>query len=107
MSTESLHVVSKPMGSEELSQLAARYGIVPSHLVGAFHGLYERHLLFDNDVDPYLTNAREHYEAFARSVRDILSQRWVVTNRPTIAPIPNAFTTSPWNFSSAARSPTM
>src|SRR5215469_2916476 len=81
MSMESLPVVSKSMGSEELSQLAARYGTVPSHLVGTFHGLYERHLLFDNGVDPYLTNAREHYEAFARSVRNILSQRWVVTNR--------------------------
>ena len=81
MSTENLPVVSKPRGSEELSQLAARYGIVPSQLVGTFHGLYDRHLLFDNGVDPYLTNAREHYEAFARSVRGILSQRWVVTNR--------------------------
>jgi len=32
-------------------------------------------------VDPAITNAREHYEAFARSVRDILSQRWVLTNK--------------------------
>jgi starch phosphorylase len=47
----------------------------------ALHGLYERHLLLDNDVDPAVTNAREHYEAFARSVRDILAQRWVRTNR--------------------------
>jgi glycogen phosphorylase len=45
------------------------------------HGLYERHLLFDNGVDPAITNAREHYEAFARSVRDVLSQRWVLTNK--------------------------
>jgi len=32
-------------------------------------------------VDPAITNAREHYEAFARSVRDILAQRWVRTSK--------------------------
>jgi len=47
----------------------------------ALHGLYERHLVLDNSVDPAVTNAREHYEAFARSVRDLLGQRWVRTNR--------------------------
>jgi len=81
MSTESLPVVSKPIGSEALANLASQYGIAPAHFAGALHGLYERHLLFDNGVDPAIPNAREHYEAFARSVRDILSQRWVLTNR--------------------------
>ena len=81
MSTESLPVVSKPIGSEALANLASQYGIAPAHFAGTLHGLYERHLLFDNGVDPAITNAREHYEAFARSVRDILSQRWVLTNR--------------------------
>jgi starch phosphorylase len=81
MSTESLPVVSKPTGSETPANLASQYGIAPAHFAGALHGLYERHLLFDNGVDPAITNAREHYEAFARSVRDILSQRWVLTNR--------------------------
>jgi glycogen phosphorylase len=81
MSTESLPVVSKPTGSETLSNLVSQYGIGPIHFAGTLHGLYERHLLFDNDVDPAITNAREHYEAFARSVRDILSQRWVLTNK--------------------------
>jgi starch phosphorylase len=81
MSTESLPVASKPIGSEALANLASQYGITPAHIAGTLHGLYERHLLFDNGVDPAITNAREHYEAFARSVRDILSQRWVLTNR--------------------------
>ena len=81
MSTESLPIVSKPIGSEALANLASQYGIAPAHFAGALHGLYERHLLFDNGVDPAITNAREHYEAFARSVRDILSQRWVLTNK--------------------------
>jgi len=81
MSTESLPVVSRSTNSEALANLASQYGIAPAHFLGTLHGLYERHLLFDNGVDPAITNAREHYEAFARSVRDILSQRWVLTNR--------------------------
>ena len=81
MSTESLPAVSKPYGSAIAPQLAARYGIAPTHFADTLHWLYARHLLCDNDVDPAITNAREHYEAFARSVRDILSQRWVLTNK--------------------------
>jgi starch phosphorylase len=42
-------------------------------------GLYDRHLLFDNVIDPETAGAREQLEAFARSVRDVLSQRWVLT----------------------------
>src|SRR6516225_5216057 len=81
MSTESLQVVSKPKDSKTLSELASQYGMAVADFGVALHGLYERHLLLDNDVDPAVTNAREHYEAFARSVRDILAQRWVRTNR--------------------------
>ena len=52
---------------------------------GAVHGderlrLYERHLFFDNVIKPTgRSGARQRFEAFARSVRDILSQRWVHT----------------------------
>src|SRR3974390_1887067 len=81
MSTESLPVVLKPYDSAIAPQLAARYGIAPTHFADTLHWLYARHLLCDNDVDPAIFNAREHYEAFARSVRDILSQRWVLTNK--------------------------
>jgi glycogen phosphorylase len=44
-------------------------------------GLYQRHLLFDSVKDPAATGPREHFEAAARSVRDILSQRWVATEK--------------------------
>src|SRR5262252_5955573 len=81
MSTESLPVVSKPTRSEALSNLASQYGTAPPHFAGTLHALYERHLLLDKGVDPAITNAREHYEAFARSVRDILAQRWVRTSK--------------------------
>ena len=41
--------------------------------------IYERHLVFDRAIDPKLASARERFEAFAHSVRDILAQRWVET----------------------------
>jgi glycogen phosphorylase len=81
MSTKSIPLISQPAGgAETLSELASRYGLAHAHVAGALQGLYQRHLLSDHGVDPAITNAREHYEAFARSVRDILSQRWVLTN---------------------------
>jgi glycogen phosphorylase len=42
--------------------------------------LYESHLLFDHLTSATAANPRERYEAFARSVRDVLSQRWVRTD---------------------------
>jgi len=41
--------------------------------------LYERHLVFDNVVDLAAVSPRERFEAMARSVRDMLSQRWIKT----------------------------
>jgi len=41
--------------------------------------LYERHLVFDNVVDLAAVGPRERFEAMARSVRDMLSQRWIKT----------------------------
>ncbi|HEV3061294.1 MAG TPA: glycogen/starch/alpha-glucan phosphorylase [Vicinamibacterales bacterium] len=59
-----------------------QYTSSPVELVGLTGGadaLYDRHLLFDNVADPAAAGRRQRYEAFARSVRDILSQRWVRT----------------------------
>jgi len=63
-------------GSEEL---IAQYGCGPVQFTGTPDALYERHLLFDNVVDLDVAGARERYEAVARSVRDVLSQRWLLT----------------------------
>ena len=35
--------------------------------------------MFDRAIDPQVASARERFEAFSRSVRDILAQRWVLT----------------------------
>jgi starch phosphorylase len=59
----------------------AAYDCSAYTFAGTQDALYERHLLFDNAVDPAVTDARERFEALARSVRDVLSQRWVATKR--------------------------
>ena len=55
------------------------YGCGPVRFTGTHDALYERHLLFDTVVSPSAAGPRDRYEAFARSVRDVLSQRWVHT----------------------------
>jgi len=40
---------------------------------------YEHHLVTDTVVDPGSAVPRDRFEAFARAVRDILSQRWIDT----------------------------
>src|SRR5712672_952499 len=59
--------------------LLEQYGCGPIRFSGDQDALYERHLLFDDVIDPVDAGARERFEAAARSVRDVLSQRWVQT----------------------------
>src|SRR5689334_8266348 len=67
-------------GADGMAKLRAQYGCGPVEFTGDDHGLYERHLLFDNVRKPSAVHPRERFEAFARSVRDVLSQRWVLTD---------------------------
>ena len=60
--------------------LPKQYGCGPIPFVGQ-DGLYDRHLLFDNVVDLTAAGARQRYEAIARSIRDVLSQRWILTDK--------------------------
>jgi starch phosphorylase len=66
--------------STSISELLQQYGCGPIPFVGTENAFYERHLIFDRAIDPRVANARERFEAFSRSVRDILAQRWVLTN---------------------------
>jgi glycogen phosphorylase len=59
--------------------LLIQYGCGPIRFSGTDDALYERHLLFDDVVAPALAGPRERFEAAARSVRDVLSQRWILT----------------------------
>ena len=47
--------------------------------MGSDNAFYERHLVFDRAIDPKVASARERFEAFSHSVRDILAHRWVKT----------------------------
>ena len=68
-----------PTAAENTSKLLQQYGCGPVQLSGTDNSLYERHLVFDNVVDLGAVDVRARFEAFARSVRDILSQRWIHT----------------------------
>jgi starch phosphorylase len=61
--------------------LNTQYGCGPVQFAGTSEALYERHLLFDNSVNLEVATARDRFEALARSVRDILSQRWLLTEK--------------------------
>jgi starch phosphorylase len=68
-------------GSPNVSRLLQQYGCGPVQFEGNENALYEHHLLFDNAIATDAATPRDRFEAFARSVRDILSQRWVLTER--------------------------
>ena len=59
--------------------LPARYNCGPVKLSGDSNAFYERHVAFDHVVAESETTDRDKFEAIARSVRDMLSQRWLKT----------------------------
>ena len=65
----------------QTEKLTAKYGCGPVHFSGTDEALYERHLLFDSGVDLAAATARDRFDALARSVRDVLSQRWLLTEK--------------------------
>src|SRR5208337_5506993 len=85
MSTESVvrpnaaKVVPMTTKATNISDLLKQYGCGPIPFVGTENAFYERHLVFDRAIDPKAASARERFEAFSSSVRDILAQRWVLT----------------------------
>jgi len=68
-----------PAEKQDISQLPDQYGCGPIRFAGSDNGLYERHLLFDNVIDLAAASPRDQFESAARSVRDVLSQRWILT----------------------------
>ena len=79
MATKNVMEPLKKTEPQSISKLLDQYGSGPIHFAGSDNGLYERHLLFDNVIDLAGADARDRFEAFARSVRDVLSQRWTLT----------------------------
>ena len=66
-------------GTNGTIKLLEQFGCGPIQFAGSDNASYERHLIFDNVIDLEAAGPRERFEAFARSVRDVLSQRWVRT----------------------------
>jgi starch phosphorylase len=79
MTTKQKAVPPTATGSDALAKLREQYGCGPVQFTGTDDALYERHLLFDNVSKLTAVGPRQRFEAFARSMRDILSQRWVLT----------------------------
>jgi starch phosphorylase len=79
--TENRFDSARPTESNQRSKFIEQYGCGPVQLTGTNDALYERHLVFDNVMDVAAIGARERFEAVARSVRDVLSQRWIHTEK--------------------------
>ena len=58
-----------------------RFNCGPVTFSGSSDALYERHLTFDQVVPVAAATPRDKFEAVARSVRDLLSQRWIKTEQ--------------------------
>ena len=67
--------------SQKIAKLLDQYGCGPVRFAGTSDALFERHLLFDRTVDVTTATPRDRFEAAARSVRDVLSQRWLLTEK--------------------------
>ena len=65
--------------STQGDEFLRRYGHGSLRFAGAPDALYERHLKFHSVVEPESADLRERYEAVARAVRDLLSDRWLRT----------------------------
>jgi starch phosphorylase len=79
--TKPASVVPIPKGRPDIAKLLQQYGCGPIQFSGTDNALYERHLIFDNVVDVAAADARVRFEAVAHAVRDVLSQRWVCTEK--------------------------
>ena len=63
------------------ANLLDRLNCGPVTFSGGSDALYERHLTFDHVASVAAATPRDRFEAIARSVRDLLSQRWIKTEQ--------------------------
>lgn len=67
--------------NEGLKEVQRRYGCGPVQFHGTDDALYDRHLIFDSVIDPEEAALRDQFEAVVRSLRDVFSQRWLLTEK--------------------------
>ena len=68
----------KPISTPDLLK---RYNCGPVKFSDGDNSLYQRHLTFDYVVPVAKATSRDRFEAIARSVRDVLAQRWIKTEQ--------------------------
>ncbi|MEA3133749.1 MAG: glycogen phosphorylase, partial [Gammaproteobacteria bacterium] len=78
MSTQPAAPFSPSAGFDSATAIAG-YDGAPLEFTRVSKALYEHHLVFDKMVVPANATARERFEAFALSVRDVLVRSWVNT----------------------------
>lgn len=61
--------------------LREQYSCGPVRFSGRDDALYDRHLIFDRVVTREKASPRDKFEAAARAVRDVFSQRWLKTEQ--------------------------
>jgi glycogen phosphorylase len=67
--------------NDRFEKFRKQYGCGPVEFYGTDDALYERHLVFDAVIDPEEARPRAQFEALARSIRDVISQRWLLTEK--------------------------
>ncbi len=71
--------MARPMRKETGKSSLELYECGPLHFGGS--DAYDRHLVFDHAVALESASQRERFEAVARALRDLLTQRWLLTER--------------------------
>src|SRR5918996_3704913 len=66
-------------GESMADDILTQYEVGPVRLDGEQN--YDRHLVFDHVVTLQDADQRERFEAVARSLRDLLTQRWLLTQK--------------------------
>ena len=74
------------LGMAKTANLLERYECGPFRF--ADDDYYDRHLVFDHVIPEEKANTRERFEAMASSIRDLLTQRWLLTEQHARRPKP-------------------
>jgi starch phosphorylase len=70
---------SKPVSKKSGPDPLARYECGPLRFTGVDN--YDRHVVFDHAVSLDTAGERQRFEAVARALRDLLTQRWLLTEQ--------------------------
>jgi starch phosphorylase len=65
----------------DAAEVIRQYECGAVRFAGDANASFERHLVFDYVVEPKAGSPRERFEAVARSLRDLLAQRWLKTQQ--------------------------